>query len=93
VEFMDKNFLRNYAPDIYKAGVPPGNLDNFTWSSFEKAGSVIAVPCLPLDSLLRRAGVSHVNFFILDVEVLFLNCIKGAVPLAGFMCREASSLC
>jgi len=47
--------------------VPPGNLSSLNWQSLDK---VSPVDCVPLSVILHKAHVRHINFFILDVEVL-----------------------
>ena len=36
---------------------------------------VSAVDCVPLDLLMRKAHVKHVNLFVLDVEVRDYNVV------------------
>jgi hypothetical protein len=52
-------------PNGLKTGVPPGNISSVDWSTMKK---VTAVDCVPLNLLLHKAHVRHINFFILDVE-------------------------
>jgi hypothetical protein len=66
VEFMTPDYLRTFHKSIYDAGVPPGNIANINWSKFP---TTQRVDCLPLTTVLHRAGINHVNFFILDTEV------------------------
>ena len=51
------------------AGVPPGNISSVDWSQLSK---VTTVDCVPLNLLLHKAHARHINFFILDVEVITL---------------------
>lgn len=66
VEFMSKDFLKAYHTKIFNAGKPPGDLSTVDWQAF---GHVSVVECVPLHVILHRARKSHINFFILDVEV------------------------
>ena len=66
LEFMGQSFLKEYHGDVYRAGNPPGDLGSVNWSLFPH---VQEVDCIPLSTVLSKAKVRHVNFFILDVEV------------------------
>ena len=66
VEFMAADFIKNFHPALYDAGVPPGNLANVNFSTVP---NIMPLSCLPLSRVLGKAHVSHVNYFILDVEV------------------------
>ena len=72
------------------AGDCPGGVINFTGEGvfghllYEKIDTyfrpgnkpVIQVPCLPLGSLLKRAGLTEIDFFILDVEGSEYSALK-----------------
>ena len=72
------------------AGYCPGGAINFTgdlakghfidkkMNSFLRAENkpVIQVPCLPLGSLLKRAGLEQIDYFILDVEGAEYSVLK-----------------
>lgn len=67
LEFMAPNFMKWFHTPIYNAGVPPGNVSAIVdWSVFP---TVQRIDCLSLTSVLHHAGVTHINFFILDTEV------------------------
>ena len=66
VEFMAEDFIKTFHPALYNAGVPPGSLANVNFSTIP---NIVPVACLPLSRVLGKAHVSHVNYFILDVEV------------------------
>ena len=67
VEFMSTSFLKEYHKKIFEAGSPPGNISSVDWANF--SDHVATVECMPLHAVLHRARKSHINFFILDVEV------------------------
>eukprot|EP01036_Dinobryon_divergens_P026735 gene26735-35415_t len=88
VEFMGSGFLKEYHPEIYKAGVPPGNISSVDWSTMKK---VTAVDCVPLNLLLHKAHVRHINFFILDVEggeLQILRSINWRLVKFDVLCIE-----
>ena len=72
------------------AGDCPGGAINFTgdsaighlvdekMNSFLKAGNkpMMQVPCLPLGSLLKQAGLQEIDYFILDVEGAEYSALK-----------------
>lgn len=66
VEFMAADFIQTFHPALYNAGVPRGSLTNVNFSTIP---NIVPVACLPLSRVLSKAHVSHVNYFILDVEV------------------------
>ena len=66
VEFMATDFIKTFHPALYNAGVPPGSIANVNFSTIP---NIVPVSCLPLSRVLGKAHVSHVNYFILDVEV------------------------
>jgi hypothetical protein len=66
LEFMAPDFFKGYHGDIYQAG--GGNLQAVDWTRFPH---VQTVDCVPLAAVLHKAHVKHVNYFILDVEVIF----------------------
>jgi len=41
---------------------------NFTSLELPVDTTIVSVSCLPLQKVLDVAGVSHINFFVLDVE-------------------------
>lgn len=74
IEFMSTNFLKEYHHAIYDQCVPPGNTSSLHWSNIPQ---IIEITCLPLKMILHLLNVSHVNYFILDVEGGELNVLKS----------------
>jgi hypothetical protein len=75
VEFMAPAFLRRFHESKYNATNPPGNVSSIqNWNRFK---DVKIIKCLPLAMLLNRTNVTHINFFILDVEGGELNVLKS----------------
>jgi aminoglycoside phosphotransferase family enzyme len=68
-EFMSPHFLEAFNGEVYYAGVPHGNLTSVNWSKLKDR--VVVVDCLPLNEILSHIKVHHINFVILDVEVIF----------------------
>jgi hypothetical protein len=67
VEFMSLSFMKEYHGAIYKACTPPGNVSSL---NFTAVGHLLKeVNCVPLSTILHKARVRHINYFILDVEV------------------------
>jgi len=69
LEFMGSEFLKSYHQKIYLAGTPPGNISSVNWTTIT---DVHVIDCMPLQHILHKAHTRHINFFILDVEVLCL---------------------
>lgn len=65
-EFMGQSFMKEYHSSLYNAGTPPGNISSVDWS---KLPNVKLIDCVPLGTILHKAKVRHINYFILDVEV------------------------
>lgn len=74
LEFMAPDFLHWFHTPIYNAGVPPGNLSSVDWGRFP---SVQKVDCISLTTVLHHAGVTHVNFFVLDTEGAELEVLRS----------------
>jgi hypothetical protein len=72
VEFMSQDFLKQYHPTLYYAGVPPGNLSSIDWSKMP-SGSIESLKCLPMSTILRYTKKHHINYFVLDVEVRLIK--------------------
>ena len=74
---MDIDFLNQFHPDLYDGGDPfetgEFNISLVRWKDFRKFVSI--VDCIPLSRILKKSGIRHINFFILDVEVM--NSING----------------
>ena len=65
LEFMAPNFIKTFYPFINDTSI---QLKDFTSLSLPPDAKVVEVPCLPLQRIFDAAGVSHINFFVLDVE-------------------------
>lgn len=63
---MAPQFIAQYHKPIHDLCVPPGNLSSLDWNTLP---GVLEVNCMPLNHILHRARIKHINFFILDVEV------------------------
>jgi hypothetical protein len=74
LEFMTLPFMKEFHNQIYETGNPPGNLSALDWAKFK---NVFTVDCMPLNHILHKAKVRHVNFFILDVEGGELQILKS----------------
>ncbi len=70
VEFMTPTFLKEFHEQIYNSGTPPGNVTNIPWSFFS---NVKEVECIPLSKVFHFFKIHHINFFILDVEVIHFS--------------------
>lgn len=80
VEFMEPKFVKEYHRVIYKLGSASGKFDpsSINWqSTYLKDLHITPVQCITLDTVLKRAGVSHVNFMVLDVEGAELAVLKS----------------
>lgn len=73
LEFMSKDFLKQYHKPVWDQS-DNGDLTNVNWAhpSLSKSAKppvhIEIVDCVSMNSILKRAHVDHVNFFILDVE-------------------------
>lgn len=80
VEFMEPKFVKQYHYLIYKLGTVHGStFDSSTvdWSSNHLKGlDITPVKCVSLAHVLKEAGVSHVDFLVLDVEGAELPILK-----------------
>lgn len=69
IEFMTVPFIRQYHRGVFNAGGNPFMVSNVDWQSPSvRAMGITEVKCVKLETLLKSAGVNHVNLFILDVE-------------------------
>lgn len=75
LEFMADEFMKTYHKEVYEAGTPPGNVSSVNWASIKS--NVAELYCMPLQHVMHRAHVKHVNFFILDVEGGEMNVLKS----------------
>lgn len=80
IEFMHANHLMHH-PRIYSKVRAVGN--NFTavdWQTIidgnTKEHSVHTVRCLPMSTILKTAEVTHIDFFVLDVEGAEISVLK-----------------
>jgi hypothetical protein len=76
LEFMSDSFMKEYHGSVYNRCVPPGNISSLNFAEL-KLPSVIPVDCMPLSTILHKARVTHINFFILDVEGGELQVLKS----------------
>ena len=74
IEFMPVEMLKRFHGSYYESTHPPGNISSIDWS---KHNGAKLVRCLPLKHILKKAGVRHVNLFILDVEGGEMNVLKS----------------
>ena len=90
IEFMSNEFFKTYHTKIYQAGTPPGDISSINWSAFPH---VKEVACVPMSTVLHKARVRHVNYFILDVEVRFRVCVYNvAIILYGCYNNESTTV-
>jgi hypothetical protein len=70
LEFMSPFFLESYMKEIWDLGKPPGNLTSIDWENdpVVKREEVQVLDCVRMSTILKKARVNHVNYFILDVE-------------------------
>eukprot|EP01034_Spumella_vulgaris_P021969 gene21969-28051_t len=71
---MGQSFMKEYHPHVFKAGTPPGNVSSIDWSTIHNAK---LIECIPLNVILHKAKVRHINYFILDVEGGELEVLKS----------------
>ena len=74
LEFMEMNYMKKYHSGLYNAAIPPGNISSL---NFEQYPDVKLVECIPLSHILKKAQITHVNFFMLDVEGGELQVLKS----------------
>jgi hypothetical protein len=70
IEFMDDKFLSRFHKKLRGAEKIPGDATSIDWESSDvmKNGIVTPISCIPLSTILKFAKITHVNFFLLDVE-------------------------
>jgi hypothetical protein len=66
VEFMTPHFLKQFHHDVYKASQ---NGQDFSIVNWNRLQNVVNVTCVPLSIIFHKAYVTHINLFVLDVEV------------------------
>jgi len=58
----------------------PNRISHFDWAVVKERGlfdyQVQEVACVPLSTVLATAGVTHVDFFVLDVEGAELDVLR-----------------
>ena len=64
IEFMSAEFLHEFYPKWYKQFLAA----NMTWHDEKSWKFITPIQCKSLSSILEQAFVTHVDFFILDVE-------------------------
>ena len=76
-EFMTPQTLRLHHKEVYLAGRPHGNVSSVVWDnllqSSKFAHHIKRVTCMPLHTILHWSGITHINWFVLDVEVYMLS--------------------
>ena len=84
VEFMSEAFMGEYHKNVFKSVNPyikahNGSLEGFNWADvqLEKERALIEIDCLPLSTILHKAKVRHINYFLLDVEGGELNVLRS----------------
>ena len=68
-EFMSLTFLKDYHGGIYKAGLSTNQTFDLNLVPWQKFPNVHVIDCIPLHSVFSLLNLTHINFFILDVEV------------------------
>lgn len=74
LEFMGTPFLTKFFPKLSRAMTPPGNISSLNIAMHPE---VMVVDCVSLAQVLSKAHVSHVNYFVLDVEGGELEVLKS----------------
>ena len=76
LELMSDEFMKSFAPAVYQAGTPPGNLSSIQdWTKVKQG--VTEIRCLPISKILSYAHIHHVNYFLLDVEGAELEVLES----------------
>lgn len=81
VEFMSPLFVGNFFSFLLSEGQTSEQFDasKLNWNNLTlpKDVNIVEISCLSLQRVLDRAGTSHINFFILDVEGSELEVLKS----------------
>ena len=81
VEFMSPSFVGNFFSFLLYDGQKIDEFDasKLNWNNLTlpKDVNIVEISCLSLQRVLDRAGTSHINFFILDVEGSELEVLKS----------------
>lgn len=72
-ELMNPHFQRKFHRPLFDRVKKEGKLS--TWTVLPPG--VIRIQCLPLSTILRDAGVTHVNWFNLDIEGGELEALRS----------------
>jgi hypothetical protein len=72
-ELMNKNFLKKFHRNIHDRVKKEGSPGK--WSVLPP--DMIRINCLPLSTILRDAGVTHINWFNLDIEGGELEALRS----------------
>jgi hypothetical protein len=76
LEFMSDEFMKSFAPAVYNAGTPPGNLASIKdWAKVKQG--VTEIKCIPISKILDFARINHVDYFLLDVEGAELEVLES----------------
>ena len=67
IEFMTPHFLKTFYPYLL-VGDPPVLVKNFTDAVLPDGVKISRIACLPLQKVFDYVMITHVNFFVLDVE-------------------------
>jgi hypothetical protein len=67
IEFMTPHFLNTFYPFLM-AGEPAVLRANLTTLALPEGVTIVEIACLPLQKVFDFAMVTHVNFFVLDIE-------------------------
>ena len=78
VEFMSDSFLKKFFARVSAEKIPH-DATSIDWESaaFSDNKLIIPISCIPLSMVLKLAKVSHVNFFMLDVEGGEMSVLKS----------------
>lgn len=72
VEFMHPNFIRKFHPLLSEFS---DGVTSYHWPAVLPP-SVVAVPCISLQTVLSTAGINHVNLWLLDTEGAELSILQ-----------------
>jgi len=90
IEFMSLSFLELFYSQLLDTTEPRGNLSSANWSVINYQ----YVKCIPLKRILKRFRLTHINYFILDVEgseLDVLNSIDWSYTTFDILCIETEA--
>lgn len=82
VEFMPDKYLARFYPNILRAKqAAGGSWERVNWTAVEAAerahgGLLIPVPRVPLQAILDRLGIEHIDLAIIDTEGAELDVLR-----------------